>query len=205
MAFTKKYRTLDDAVQASNLMYETAQFNLTVDLRVSEAWLEEFKYDLSEMPYASSEEARREILIYPILRYAWKPYSKYFTVWIDKQITASEELSGIPDYIIAKNSKRGRIYFEQPFIAVIEAKTDNFNEGWGQCVLEMLAIQQLNNDPNLPVFGIVTTGESWQLGKLEKDTFTNYNVTYSIGTINQIVSALASVFEFYKNLFEKTA
>jgi hypothetical protein len=204
MAFTRKYRNLSDAVTALDLNYKSSNLEMPIQVTAPQAWLDEFMFDLQEMPYATSEEARREILIYPILRLAWKPYSQYFTIWNHRQISASEELSGIPDYVIAKNSKRGRIIFEKPFVAVIEAKTDDFNEGWAQCVLEMLAIQELIKDSDFPVFGIVTTGEFWQFGKLEGNVMTQFKGNFSINDVDEVISALATVFEFYKNIFEKS-
>ena len=42
------------------------------------------------------------------------------------------------------------------FFAVVEAKKDNFEEGWGQCLAELIAAQKLNGDQNNRLFGIVS-------------------------------------------------
>jgi hypothetical protein len=35
---------------------------------------------------------------------------------------------------------------EEPYLIVIEAKKDNFEEGWGQCLVELITAQKLNHD-----------------------------------------------------------
>ncbi len=44
----------------------------------------------------------------------------------------------MPDYILAKQSVRGKIIFGKPLLAVVEAKKDDFEGGWAQCLLEIL-------------------------------------------------------------------
>jgi hypothetical protein len=202
MAFTKKYKSLGDVVLAYRLTYKKEHLRLTQKVKISQSWLEEFEFDLQEVPYDASEASIREVLIYPILRLAWKPYSDYFTLWGHKAIEADDVLSGIPDYIIAKKSELGRIVFEKPYVAVVEAKMDDFIEGWAQCCLEMLAIQKINDDPNLPVFGIVTNGEIWQFGKLDKDIFTKFEQSFTLDDKEETASALATVLDFYKTQVE---
>lgn len=199
MAFTKKYKSLGDVILAYRLHYRQEKFNITVKKNAPRKWLEEFRFDLVKIPFDASEATIREVVIFPILRLAWKPYSEYFTLWGHKAIEADDELSGTPDYIIAKNSEYGRIVFESPYIAVIEAKMDDFTGGWAQCALEMLAIQKINNTPDVPVFGIVTNGETWQFAQLDGSNFVEFQQSFTFDNMNMIVSALSSMFEFYKS------
>jgi hypothetical protein len=199
MAFTKKYKSLGEVILAYRLHYRQEKFNITIKKTTPRKWLEEFRFDLDKIPFDASEATIREVVIFPILRLAWKPYSDYFTLWGHKAIEADAELSGTPDYIIAKNSEYGRIVFESPYIAVIEAKMDDFTGGWAQCALEMLAIQKINNKPDLPVFGIVTNGETWQFGQLNGSDFIEFQQSFTFDNINSIVSCLSSMFEFYKS------
>ena len=124
------------------------------------------------------------------------------TLWGHKAIEVDNELAGTPDYIIAKRSEFGTIVFESPYIAVVEAKMDDFTGGWAQCALEMLAIQKLNNQPDLPVLGIVTNGETWQFAQIEKDVFTEFRQSFVLDNVNGIVSALATMFDFYQKQFK---
>ena len=43
----------------------------------------------------------------------------------------------------------------------MEAKQNNFTEGWGQCLAELVAAQKLNKNNQIPIHGIVTDGELW--------------------------------------------
>ena len=97
-----------------------------------------------------------------------------------------------------------RLHNESPnYVAVVEAKMDNFTGGWAQCALEMLAIQKLNNDPELTVFGIVTNGETWQFAKLQHKNFTEFSEIFILRNLNELFSVLTTIFDFYKNYFSK--
>jgi hypothetical protein len=199
MAFTKKYKSLGEVILAYRLQYRKEKFNITIKKNTPRKWLEEFRFDSANIPFDTSEEMIREVVIFPILRLAWKPYSDYFTLWGKKAIEADAEVNETPDYIIAKKSEYGRIVFESPYIAVFEAKMDDFTGGWAQCALEMLAIQKINNKPDLPVFGIVTNGKTWQFSQLDGSDFIEFQQRFTFDNINGIISGLSSMFEFYKS------
>jgi hypothetical protein len=76
-------------------------------------------------------------------------------------------------------------------LVITEAKQNNFTEGWGQCLAELLAAQKINRDNTLPVHGIVTDGELWQFGKLENDVFTKNKTGLTIDNIDKIFGAIA--------------
>jgi len=60
---------------------------------------------------------------------------------------------------------------ETPLVIAAEAKKNNFEQGWGQCLAELVVAQKINGDSELPVYGIVTDGKLWEFGKLEKNMF----------------------------------
>jgi hypothetical protein len=77
----------------------------------------------------------------------------------------SDELNGNVDYLIAEN----RVYLEAPILCIAEAKKDNFEQGLGQCLVEMQACQWNNRqlaNGEIDVIGIVTNGDTWQFYKL---------------------------------------
>ncbi len=49
---------------------------------------------------------------------------------------------------------------------LVEAKQDNFEAGWAQCLAEMIAAQRLNETAQIIIYGIVSNGNLWQFGKL---------------------------------------
>lgn len=58
----------------------------------------------------------------------------------------------------------------------------------------MIACQKLNNDELVVIYGIVSTGEFWQFGKLEGDTFTRHLASYTVDEPNKILGALDYLF-----------
>jgi len=51
-------------------------------------------------------------------------------------------LTGTPDYLISTKSELGKTVLGLPVLVVVEAKQNNFMEGWGQCVAELLAVHK---------------------------------------------------------------
>lgn len=200
MAFTT-YKSLAEVLRKYRIRYEKQDFIITKVVEASISLREDIQFNLEEIAYDVSEAAICELIINPILRAAWKPYADVLAFWVRQPLNYDDELTGIPDYLFSKRSELGKIIFETPYIAAVEAKRDDFTGGWGQCTLEMYAIQKMNNDSDLPVFGIVSNGETWQFGKLTNDTFIEFRSAYSIENIDDILSVLSSIFEFYKQIF----
>ena len=72
---------------------------------------------------------------------------------------------------------------------------------WAQCSSEMYAMQQLNNDPNLPIYGIVSNGETWEFAYVEQQVFTKFKQIYVIQRLDELFSVLCSLLDFYKAKF----
>jgi len=54
---------------------------------------------------------------------------------------------------------------------MVEAKRNDFEQGWGQCLAEFVAADRLNSH-SLAVYGIVTDGKPWEFGRLHNQIFT---------------------------------
>jgi hypothetical protein len=50
----------------------------------------------------------------------------------------------------------------------VEAKNDNFDEGWTQALLQSVVCKKLNNSVDIPILSIVTTGDTWQPKQIRK-------------------------------------
>jgi hypothetical protein len=153
---------------------------------------EQITFALENDMYATSEYARCESLIFPTLQEAWKPYRAVLRLWSHVPIAADEPLTGTPDYLIAQASHLGTIVLGKPILAVVEAKRENFEEGWAQCTAEMLAVQKLNDNAHA-VWGIVTNGELWQFGSLVERHLTQEPTFYSIARLDELFGALSYV------------
>ncbi len=193
MSFTS-YKTLSQVLQTFHLTYQEQNFIQPKSFEISDYLRAELQFNLTELVVDSSEYALCENLIYPILREIWKAYKTYFMLWSHHPLEESDELSGIPDYVIAKRSPLGKIIFEQPYFIVIEAKKDNFSEGWGQCAAELVTIQKLNNCPEQTLFGVVTNAERWEFAKLQQGLFTKNLNGYQIENLDELFATINYLF-----------
>ena len=188
------YKTLSQVLQTFHISYQEQNFIQLKSFEISDYLRAELQFNLVELVVDSSEYALCENLIYPILREIWKMYKTDLMLWSHHPIGESEELSGIPDYLIAKRSPLGKIVFEQPYFIVVEAKKDNFSEGWGQCAAELVAIQKLNNHPEQTLFGVVTNADRWEFAKLQRELFTKNLTGYHIEDLDELFAAINYLF-----------
>ena len=195
MAFNNRYKSLSEVITAYNLIFGRSDFDFIEAHSAPEVLREDIRFTLENVAYEVSEAAICENLIYPVLKAAWRPFSNVFSIWSHQALGYDNELSGIPDYVISKRSERGVIVFEEPHIAVIEAKKDDFTAGWAQCGLEMVAIQKINKKVNVPVFGVVSNGETWEFAQLNHNQFTLFRQRFDINELDALFSALVSVLE----------
>ena len=117
--------------------------------------------------------------------YALKVWS-HVPYHVDKE----KGLVGEPDYLIALKNKYGGM--AKPALCVIEAKKDNFDEGWTQALAEMIASSLLGTTL---CYGVVTTGIIWQFGKLENDLFViDANPLFALTDLQSVFNALKGLF-----------
>jgi hypothetical protein len=116
-----------------------------------------------------------ERIISPILNMVSRNYER-LNVWshVSYNIDEKKGLVGEPDYLIAPRTKYGGM--ARPSLCVIEAKRDDFDGGWAQALAEMVASSLL--DASL-CYGVVTTGKTWEFGKLEDNVFTKDPISIS--------------------------
>jgi len=161
----------------------------------SERFLENFKFTTAYFDVFSSEASRCENVIYPLLLEASRHIVSDYSLWSHKSIVADATLSGTPDYIIASRSKLGKNVFGLPLVLVVEAKQNDFTKGWGQCLAELVAAQKLNEQPDYPIYGIVTDGELWQFGKLHETQFTQEVTRSTIDDIEKVFGSIYAVIQ----------
>ena len=114
-----------------------------------------------------SEYAICETLIRPILDIVAEDYLLKIWSHVLYDIDKENGLTGEPDYLIAPRNKYGGM--TTPSLCVIEAKKENFDDGWTQALAEMIASASLTTNI---CYGIVTTGNFWQFAKLKNSVFT---------------------------------
>ncbi|MEY4538635.1 MAG: hypothetical protein RLZZ306_392 [Bacteroidota bacterium] len=195
MAFTS-FRSLSEVIKKYQIKYQEELFPAFEINKAPEVLREDISFTLQNVAYNISEPAICENLIYPILKAAWRPFAKDLAIWSHQPIMFTEELSGVPDYLISRRSELGKIVLDYPLLAVVEAKKDDFKAGWAQCGSEMYAIQQLNQTPEQRVFGIVSNGETWEFAQLSHNTLTMFTQRYDIQELDVLYSALETIYQF---------
>ena len=145
--------------------------------------------------FFSSEASRCEAVIFPILREVYKRYTDSIALWIKEPITYDETLNGTPDYLISTKSELGITVVGTPLIMLVEAKKNDFEQGWGQCLSELVAAQKINDDSSFPVYGIVIDGTLWEFGRLVNDTFTRNRTNFTLANLPILFGAVDSVFK----------
>jgi hypothetical protein len=139
------------------------------------------------------------------LREVYKGYADHYALWIKKPIVYDDVLSGTPDYFISTRSELGKLVVGTPLIMLVEAKKNDFEVGWGQCLSELVAAQKINADPDTPVYGIVSDGIRWQFGQLVGDIFTQNWTGFSTNNLPILFGAIDSVFKVTSEDYQKTS
>lgn len=178
------------------ITYREENFVAVTPVTLSDYFQAELNLVRTELVTDNSEYAICENLIYPILKEIWKLHREKLMLWSHESLRYDDDLSGIADYLVAKKSSLGKLVLEQPYLMVIEAKKDNFTEGWGQCLAELVAIQKLNEGYfTQTLFGIVSNGEVWEFGKLVGAQFIKNIDLYSIKELETLCGVLNNLFE----------
>ncbi|NOQ34959.1 MAG: hypothetical protein GQ569_03590 [Methylococcaceae bacterium] len=120
-----------------------------------------------------------ERIISPILELISDNYES-LKIWshVPYNVDKEKGLAGEPDYLIAAKTKYGDM--DIPPLCVIEAKKDDFEEGWTQALAEMVAASLQGRKA---CYAVVTTGNTWEFGKLENKLFTREPTKFS-ATVN---------------------
>lgn len=190
MAFSD-YKTIAQVQEEYNIKYLEEDFIEVADLKPSDLFVKEFEFSEKNMDIYTSESSRCENIIYPILREVYKDFIDKYTLWSHKSITYDAKLNGTPDYLFSTKSELGKTVLGFPIVIVVEAKKNDFSEGWGQCLAELIAVQKLNKAEEIPVYGIVTDGELWQFGKLVSDEFTKSKLRITITDLDKIFGTIS--------------
>jgi hypothetical protein len=190
MAFTD-FKSIAQVQEEYRITYSEESFISYFDLKPSDRFRQEFEFNQENIDVFTSEASRCENVIYPILREVYKSFAHKYTLWSHKSITYDNKLTGTPDYLISTKSELGKTILGLPLVVVVEAKQNNFIEGWGQCLAELIAAQKMNKNEVLPVYAIVTDGELWQFGRLLLDVFTREKTRIAVTDLDKLFGVIA--------------
>jgi hypothetical protein len=141
----------------------------------------------STLPYVqlTSETARREILVAPVLTRVAVICQRVLR--IEYPLKVNNFLQGNLDYLIRSPHN----------LVVVEAKRDDMTRGFTQLATEMIALAMLEDAPTL-VYGAVTIGNLWIFGLLDSSTrtITQDIASYAIpDDLEQLIKILVGILE----------
>ncbi len=148
------------------------------------------------MPLAlrvNSEKARSEFIIAPVLGEVQYQVRSSISLFSGKEfnVDASKGLTGRCDFLMSR--KPNSYTISAPVVTIVEAKNEDMVSGLGQCIAEMVASQMFNLKAGnvIPViYGVVTTGSSWQFLKLEGETASIDSTEHYIDRVDVILGIL---------------
>jgi hypothetical protein len=194
MSFSN-YKSLGKTLKEFQITYTETNFVEEITFTVSDYFRQDLTLIMEDGVVDNSEFAICQNLIYPILKEVWKCYRTQLQLWTQQYLDCDANLSGFPEYILAKRSPLGKVVFDKPYFLLVEAKQDNFDAGWGQCLAEMIAAQKLNEEAAVTIFGIVSNGTIWQFGKLEESLFLRHISPYTIYELDKLFAAVNYIFQ----------
>ena len=203
MAFSD-FKTISEVQEKFRITYTEDDFVKAEPSTPSAEFLRDFEFTRERIHVFASEAARCETIIFPVLKESYKAYADQYALWIKQSIAYDEVLNGTPDYFISTRSELGKTVVGSPLILLVEAKKNDFEQGWGQCLAELVAAQKINaqkmnGSPTFPVYGIVTDGTWWQFGRLIDDTFTQNRTDFALANLPTLFGAVDSVFKATAN------
>ena len=144
----------------------------------------------------NTEKARSELLIAPMLIEFKLLHRECVSLFsgIEFNVDAEVGLKGRCDYILSRNAEQ--LELTSPICVLVEAKNENIVAGIPQCLAEMVAAQRFNaqNDqPESPVYGIVSTGLLWRFLQLRATTARVDAVEYPIQNAAKIFGILTRI------------
>lgn len=147
---------IEDILADLGCQFDRANLVLpTIDLALDLRELQEQLSDGIQYVSITSEQARREFLIAPVIRTVCRQTKQQ--VKVEYPITVSQWLKGTLDY-----------YFRD--LLVTEAKRDNLENGFTQLAAELIALDQWTTSDRPILYGAVTTGNDWRFGMFNRST-----------------------------------
>ncbi|NJO17353.1 MAG: hypothetical protein HC877_16905 [Thioploca sp.] len=194
MAFSD-YKHIYQVQADYQIEYQENNFLIIAEYNPSNQIITELEFNQQNIDIFSSEAARCETIIFPVLREVYKNYTEKMALWIQKSIAYDEKLNGTPDYMISKRSILGKTMLELPLLIIIEAKKNDFDQGWGQCLAELVALRKINGYDKQSIYGIVTDGKLWEFGKLVDKIFSKNRDSFILNELSRLFGALKFIFD----------
>jgi hypothetical protein len=188
-----QFETLEQAIDSFNLtVVETSFFPELAAISPSDI-LTIFLQRSLPIVSASSEKARSEGIIYPVLLEVRELLDEQVSLFSgrDFNVDASVGLNGIVDFLLCRSPIVS--IPTAPAVVLVEAKKGDIASGYGQCIAEMVAAERFNIRKGfepIPVYGCVSNGLLWRFLKLEADEVTLDLMDYGLEPVGSLLAKL---------------
>ncbi len=189
------YNNPDEVLEKFNLTYHQEPFiNLepTAKVKITSWFKEEIEFALKNRGTDDKESFMTEFVVVPCLREVWKRHPK-LNLFSHPQIKTDDGIV-VPDYLVSPKPAHGYKRLGKPLLLTVEAKDEDFDQGWTQAIFEAVICQKINGTPDIPIWCIVTTGDTWQFGKLFRDNFYKHPYSVSLNNLGQLLAILDELF-----------
>ncbi len=189
------FNEIDEVCDIFGYIYENDSFIQEKEYKMAENIESNLREDFTHLKNFINEIAICECIIRPILadvaRANKLPLFSHPKFDYDKSVG----LTGVPDYILAPEKSKGGRRFTTPVVCLGEAKKDDFVKGWGQVAAEMIAAQKLNDNEDIPIYGLVSTGKNWEFGFLKNKKFMIHPTSFAApGQLDKVLNILNWMF-----------
>ncbi len=170
---------------------ELDRWSLAAEPRPPSEFFRERLHRLAATFDLQSQEEAKKLLIDAICEEAIQD-CPHLKIWKGAPL-ADDTASGYVDYLVAERKR----YLEAPFLCIIEAKKDDFQQGLAQCLVEMKACQANNRalGRDIDILGIVTNGNGWQFYRLHPCGRVDETDLYSTGNMADLLGRLHHLFQ----------
>jgi hypothetical protein len=166
------------------------------DVPASSTLREVLKQNLPQATVGSTETGRASLLVTPVISELWGRYGGRIGTYYGIEFNADPDagLNGYCDFLISRAPQQPRVV--APVVVVVEAKRDNLENGYGQCIAGMLGSLRFNRREGNAIettYGASTTGSTWRFLRLRDTTVTFDLAEYTISQVDRLLGILTHI------------
>ena len=190
--------TLDTLITQFRLQVheESNAFASFTSLPISDLLQQMLQENLSLALDINTEKARSEFIIAPVLSEVRRQLQFRISLFsgVEFNVDSAQGLRGVCDFLFSLSPLQ--LTIQVPVVMVVEAKNENVKQGIGQCIAEMIAAQQFNQERNNAigtVYGVVTSGNLWKFLRLTEMHVVVDATEYHISQVERIVGIIVAM------------
>jgi hypothetical protein len=190
--------TLDALITQFRLQVheESNAFASFTSLPISDLLRQTLQENLSLALDINTEKARSEFIIAPVLSEVRRQLLFRISLFsgVEFNVDPAQGLRGVCDFLLSLSPLQ--LTIQVPVVMVVEAKNENVKQGMSQCIAEMIAAQQFNQERNNAVgtvYGVVTSGNLWKFLRLTAMHVVVDATEYHISQVERIVGIIVAM------------